>query len=77
MNSLILGYKSFSVYDKMAPWGQYSERRLATMSLDNSEANWNRRTGGQEDGRTDRQNHVLSQADALTKNQSIYLGEPS
>ena len=50
-------------YKKMAPRGQQSERRLATTTLDDSEANWNRRTGGQADA----QDHVLSQADALTK----------
>ena len=49
---------------KMAPRGQYSERRIATISRNNSEVNWNGQTGGQEDG----QDHVLSQADALTKN---------
>ena len=32
-------------------------------SCDDSEANWNGRTGRQ----TDRQDHALSQADALTK----------
>ena len=47
----------------MAPRGQQSERRLATTTRDDSEANWNRRTGGQADA----QDHVLSQADALTK----------
>ena len=36
----------------MAPRGQKSERCLATMSRNNSEANWNGQTGGQEDGRT-------------------------
>ena len=36
----------------MAPWGQQSERRLATTSLNDFEANWNRQTGGQTDRRT-------------------------
>ena len=49
---------------KMAPRGQQSERRLDMTSLNDFKANWNRRTGGQTDG----QDHVLSQADALTKN---------
>ena len=35
---------------------------LPTTSRDNIEANWNRRTG--------RKDHVFSQADALTKNES-------
>ena len=48
----------------MAPREQWSERRLATTSCDDSEANWNGRTGRQ----TDRQDHALSQDDALTKN---------
>ena len=47
----------------MVPRGQQSERRLATTSSDDSEANWN----GQEDRMTDGQDHLLSQADALTK----------
>ena len=44
----------------MAPWGQQSEHCLATTSQDDYEANWNIWT---DDG----QDHVLSQADALTK----------
>ena len=32
------------------------------------EANWNRRTGGQTERQTGEQDHVVSQADALTKN---------
>ena len=31
------------------------------------EANWNRGTGGQTDRQTGEQDHILSQADALTK----------
>ena len=38
---------------------------IENVSIDNSEANWNRRTDRQADG----QDHVLSQADALTKTQ--------
>ena len=45
--------------NKIGPRGQQSECRLATMSHDDSEGNWNRRTDGKD--------HVLSQADALTK----------
>ena len=44
----------------MVPRGQYSEHHLATMSRDGYKANWNKRTG--------KQDHVLSQADAVTKN---------
>ena len=44
----------------MVPLGQYSEHRLATMSPEDYEANWN--------GQADTQDHILSQADALTKN---------
>ena len=51
----------------MGPRGQHSERRLATTSRNNYEANWNRRTDGQADRQTDGKDHVLSQADALTK----------
>ena len=36
----------------MAPRGHKSERRLATTSHDDTEANWNGQTGGQTDGRT-------------------------
>ena len=43
--------KEIKIKAKMAPQGQQSERRLARMSQDNQEANWN----GQTDGRTDRQ----------------------
>ena len=42
----------------MAPRGQYSERHLVTTPHDDYEANRNRMTDGQD--------HVLSQADALT-----------
>ena len=42
-------------------------RRLATMSHDDSEANWNRWT----DRHTDGQDHVLSQVDVLTTNNKI------
>ena len=51
----------------MAPQGQQSERRLATTSRNNSEANWNRRT----DRQTDRKDHILSQADTLIKKAEI------
>ena len=34
-------------------------------------ANWNRRTDRQADRQTGEQDHVLSQADALTKNETI------
>ena len=39
------------------------------MSHDNSEANWNRRT----DRPTKGQDHILSQADALTKNRIMKI----
>ena len=52
----------------MAPRGQKSERRLATLLCDDYAANWNRQTGKQTDRQADAQDHVLSQADALTKN---------
>ena len=45
---------------KRAPRGQQSERCLDLTSCNDYEANWNRRTDGQD--------HVFSQADALTKN---------
>ena len=61
-----------SYIEKMAPRGQKSERCLATMSGNNSKANWNGQTGGQTGGQNDGQDHVLSQADALTKNK-IFL----
>ena len=44
----------------MALQVQLSERRLATTLQDDYEANWNR-------GRDDGQDHILSQADTLTK----------
>ena len=47
---------------KMAPRGQQLECCLATALCD-YEANWNRRTDRQTGG----QDHVLNQADALTK----------
>ena len=50
---------------KMAPPEQQSERRLATTSHNDSEANWNMR---QADRQTGGQDHVLSQAGTLTKN---------
>ena len=59
------GLKKACSYKKMAPWGQQSEHRLTTTSHDDYEANWNRRPGAQTGG----QDHVLSQADALTKNE--------
>ena len=58
-----ISYKGLEKGDpsrKMVPRGQYSEHRLATMSRNDYEASWNRQTDGQD--------HVLSQADALTKN---------
>ena len=48
----------------MAPWGQQSERHLATTSYNDMKLTG---TGGQADGQTGEQDHVLSQADALTK----------
>ena len=62
-------------YLRMAPWGQQSERRLATTSCNDYEANWNRQTGRQTDRRTGGQDHVLSQADALTKNEDDLKNE--
>ena len=50
----------------MAPRGQQSERHLAMPSCGDYEANWNRQAGGQADA----QDHVLSQADALTKKEN-------
>ena len=47
---------------------QLSERRLAMMSRDDSEANWNRKADGQD--------HVFSQADALTKKAHIKMRAP-
>ena len=55
--------------DKYSPTGQQSEPCLATVSCDDYEVNWNRQTDRQKDGQTDGQDHVLSQADTLTKKQ--------
>ena len=41
--------------------------RCSIVNETSPEANWNRRTGGQADRRTGEQDHVLSQAYALTK----------
>ena len=49
-----------------------AERRLATTSRNDYEANWNRQTGGWTDRWTDGKHHVLSQTDALTKKRTFF-----
>ena len=60
----------------MAPWGQYSERGLATASHDNLQklTGTDRQTYRRTERRADRKDHVLSQATALTKKCDTFLG---